>query len=814
MSFLKSLILFLTLLVFQNVTSFSFSGDLAHIVKPQSHSESSLVQELPLADVTTRIKESLKENSTDSFATIGYVTHKRSFGNSLAFIDLVQDDETHDRPIQALFKKQEYDHERTKSAFSSILKSIHPGTKLYLEGKASCTNNPGEVVLLVTHVRFLCVSRNPEHTKGMLQRIHVQRNRSSSNDNNDDEKEALTGLWIEDVANALHVDSGRLQIVLEGKAEVEYLHNDHEEYTNANMSRIPYSRIAKEITMHLPMDPKYPHRSMQFKNRIQSLVESSSNGQQRSKNSHFIGLLPAPAHIATIPSVIEHTLNNNKDRNTLTDDELHSSIDRILEETSFENANDTPQLVTITGWVQNRRRFDGGSSSISLLELVDELASLNEMSEKLDRLQCILHPTTFAKADHNVDDELLPSHVYGHLLAKGSNVKLRGILYSSDERLMLWVTDAKIEQLSWAPNVINYFLDLISNSEKGGHYTFQIEEIASALHLKREEAIALLSYCKENGTTERQWKTAELSRRLQDEKSRMGTYSQDMQRVITSLSFLRGEFPLEKIQQPDQMDLQLDQLPIRKKVIPEIRKSSDGSRWRRKKRPQLDWMVAQIQQVCESHPDFGLRALNILDIGGGRGHLANYLASILGQEAARVYVIDIDSSTVRNGQTEAQRRNISNVEFTVGDASMEESLNNLLPDDSKYDVIVALHACGGLSDVALGHAVANQASFVITPCCFRSNRHLKVLQRTCDHKDFQLVKPSQFLGIAEEDMISLASSAELQGDMEISGKAIHTLCAVRAKAVQNQHGKLADVSIKTFPIRFSTRNFCLVGKVI
>ena len=79
----------------------------------------------------------------------------------------------------------------------------------------------------MTHVRFLCVSRNPEHTKGMLQRIHVQRNRSSSNDNNDDEKEALTGLWIEDVANALHVDSGRLQIVLEGKAEVEYLHNDH-----------------------------------------------------------------------------------------------------------------------------------------------------------------------------------------------------------------------------------------------------------------------------------------------------------------------------------------------------------------------------------------------------------------------------------------------------------------------------------------------------------------------------------------------------------------------------------------------------------
>jgi hypothetical protein len=761
------------------------------------------------------MKESLKENSTatstDIYATIGYVTHKRSFGNALAFIDLVQDDETHHRPIQALFKKQEYDHSRSRSAFSSILKSIYPGTKLYLEGRASYTNNPGEVVLLLTHVRFLCVSRNPEHTKGILQRIHFQQKTTVSPINQE-----MTGLCINDISNALHVDSERLQLVLEGKAEAECLHNDNEMYTNTNISRIPYSRIAKEISIHLPIDPKYPKKSVEFKNRIQSAAESSSG--QRSKNSHFIGLLPAPSYIATLPSIIEDTLKNSDSKvRTMLDpngDELYLSVERILEATSFESSTDTSHFVTITGWVQNRRRFDGGNASITLLELVDKMAFMNDNSKKIDRIQCILHPVSFKMADGNVGHELFPSNIYGHLVAKGTKVKLRGMLQSGGERPMIWVTDAKIEQLSWAPNVLTYFLDLISNNESRGHYTFQIEEIASALHLKVQEAIELVSYCKDNGVTERQWKATELSRRLQDEKSRMGTYSEDMQRIINSLSLLRDEFPLKETQPPDSMELQLDPIPLRRKVTPEIRKSSDGSRWRRKKRPQLDWMVDQIQQVCESHPDFGSRPINILDIGGGRGHLANYLASVLGQEAARVYVIDIDSSTVRNGQMDAKRRNLSNIQFGIGDASQQSSLDTLLPNGSKYDVIVALHACGGLSDVALGHAVANQASFVITPCCFRSNPQLKVLQRHPDEDHFELVTPSQFLGMTDKDMISLASSAELQGDMEISGKAIHTLCAVRAKAVKNQHSKLADVSIKTFPLCFSTRNFCLVGKVI
>jgi hypothetical protein len=42
------------------------------------------------------------------------------------------------------------------------------------------------------------------------------------------------------------------------------------------------------------------------------------------------------------------------------------------------------------------------------------------------------------------------------------------------------------------------------------------------------------------------------------------------------------------------------------------------------------------------------------------------------------------------------------------------------------DLVVALHACGALSDVAVAQAVRLQAAFLVCPCCFCSNKHLKL----------------------------------------------------------------------------------------
>ena len=88
-------------------------------------------------------------------------------------------------------------------------------------------------------------------------------------------------------------------------------------------------------------------------------------------------------------------------------------------------------------------------------------------------------------------------------------------------------------------------------------------------------------------------------------------------------------------------------------------------------------------------------------------------------------VIDIDKRSIRNGMKDAERKGIGNVKYGVGDASDSNNIEILLNSKKEqFDIIVALHACGALTDVALGHAVTNAAGFVITPCCFRSNDFL------------------------------------------------------------------------------------------
>lgn len=129
-------------------------------------------------------------------------------------------------------------------------------------------------------------------------------------------------------------------------------------------------------------------------------------------------------------------------------------------------------------------------------------------------------------------------------------------------------------------------------------------------------------------------------------------------------------------------------------------------RWERAKKPQLVWMIDQIIEVLATHPEYGERTLKILDIGGGKGLLSNLLAKSFG-EAVEVHVVDISRSATNNGMMRARRSGIDNVKYNAQDASTL--------DVEGVDCVVALHACGGLSDVALGHAVSQGAGFVICP---------------------------------------------------------------------------------------------------
>ena len=112
------------------------------------------------------------------------------------------------------------------------------------------------------------------------------------------------------------------------------------------------------------------------------------------------------------------------------------------------------------------------------------------------------------------------------------------------------------------------------------------------------------------------------------------------------------------------------------------------------------------------------------------------------------------------------------------------------------------------------------AGFVICPCCFRSNPHLRVSIPKEDNGnlDVELVTAEEFLDVDPYQYTSLKQLAELQGDIKLASKAMHTVNALRASAVdrlwQSKKGSQERIStsVKTFPIGFSTSNFCLVGK--
>eukprot|EP00978_Attheya_sp_CCMP212_P048913 scaffold593182_cov63-Attheya_sp.AAC.1 len=306
-----------------------------------------------------------------------------------------------------------------------------------------------------------------------------------------------------------------------------------------------------------------------------------------------------------------------------------------------------------------------------------------------------------------------------------------------------------------------------------------------------------------------------------------------MQQVLDQYASLRTKYPTTFVEPPpsstvlskedDRNDL-ANRMRNNDLGIP-LRTSLPGSKWQRSKRPQLEWMLHQIRNVVEAHPDYGKRPLQVVDVGGGKGHLANFLAHHFGPEVVQVQVVDISPSAIHNGLMRARRHQLANIQYNVGDATIAQF-------EQGVDLVVALHACGALSDVALGHAVTSGASFAICPCCFRSNPQLRVKVPTTTtpssltpNNSNRLATVAEWLNVAgkeeEQQFETLKSLAEVQGDMDTAAEAIHSICALRADAVMRHHPETNDyeaknkiqVELKTFPVSYSTRNFCIIGTV-
>ena len=295
-----------------------------------------------------------------------------------------------------------------------------------------------------------------------------------------------------------------------------------------------------------------------------------------------------------------------------------------------------------------------------------------------------------------------------------------------------------------------------------------------------------------------------------------------------------------------------------------------------KKWPQIRWVLQRLGTLVEhvnvGHDDDDSgnehknqnRAFRCLDVGGGRGDLATAIALAFPQ--AHVTMVDKNKSSLNAGRVYAQELGIiSSVEESYNDDANDDEQDNdnqnlRWGDDSgrnnprmrficadfqafihKYsamensnskenipffDVVVALHACGDLSDLALQFAHQIGAKFVICPCCY-SKRFFNVeptwAQYYKDTYYFQNHKGDDKDGDdaeAENSIKTVRRLAELNERPEISQRAMHVINSLRLHALQKQQAENSqdvavlqtkNMTLEEYENTFSKRNIVLVG---
>jgi len=294
-----------------------------------------------------------------------------------------------------------------------------------------------------------------------------------------------------------------------------------------------------------------------------------------------------------------------------------------------------------------------------------------------------------------------------------------------------------------------------------------------------------------------------------------------------------------------------------------------------RKRPQVLWMLSLIREIARLDPPSAnddiasvqpqsKRHVHLVDIGGGRGDLANAVAAFVSQaEVANcvdvhVTVIDNNKPSLDDGKQRATDAGVvDRMSFVLCDVSDATQVSSLaagkhLPWYSpttdlpcSVDLVFGLHCCGGLSEAAVELAVACQANFCVCTCCFCSNQHLASLSRRADsmyaaeqlalqqqdhHVGAGVETPENNLrGLAEkhktdrEVLQPLAVTVRMQGQH----RAIRALNAMRLAAAREafdnrwrptsndvaENRTRLRTHQRSFPVSYSVQNRVMVGTI-
>ena len=552
------------------------------------------------------------------------------------------------------------------SSFDVYHKIIQPGTYCRIEGQVGPSRNQKEAILFCHSITYTLANNNPQHLRNVLKFV----------------QEGV--LDATEVLDALPV-----------LAHVEELTPSVS--SNENQT---YGELATEIL------DRFPRKFL--------MNPSHLMGSSDSAKKHL--LPPVLKEFQTPPPEIAASIGDDVDQRRDDNDDMVTISQALQDRNKEQGTNNQKNAITITGWIQNRRRYQ---DLVSVLEVVDEFSSLASSSigseteddeddgsgkNDLDmrnsklkdlwkqRIYAVLHPSALGTRSQ---DEL---NIYGNILSSGARVAMQGFMMMPSETsgsngddssaATFWVTKCRLLRSSWRPSDIRQLLNLVHEGK------FDIEEAAGALEIPYSQVEDLAGGS--TSVAERQWLTAELTQSLQGENSRVGKISDAMMQSLTTFASARENYPIHAVdtlkRSDDDESQNTDTASILESNEGNPRRTSlEGSRWQYKKRPQLEFMVEQIAEVLRSHPDFGKRKLNVVDIGGGKGLLSNLLAETFGDDVV-VQVIEISRAATVNGMMRAKRRGLENIRFDAMDATKVDVQSN-------KDVVVALHACGALSDV-------------------------------------------------------------------------------------------------------------------
>ena len=205
-----------------------------------------------------------------------------------------------------------------------------------------------------------------------------------------------------------------------------------------------------------------------------------------------------------------------------------------------------------------------------------------------------------------------------------------------------------------------------------------------------------------------------------------------------------------------------------------------------RKRPQIAWMANRVGELLSrtSSADASLRkrqrgrdsdnAVNtegeygstnvplIVDVGGGRGDLSLLLAAVYPH--TKVLVIEPNKLSLDEGQRRAKQLRLHNIQFL--NLKVQHARKRLLREMHssatncalRECVVVALHACGGLTDAALQLASSLSASFVVCACCYCSNWSLLSSQRPVSELDLSTKEQTEDAVKPEIDLEKSAAS--------------------------------------------------------